>query len=488
MLLCLGFAPFYAWFIAIFMPAIVFKIWYRLPRHWVFLSGFLFGAGLYGAGVSWVYQSIAHFSQASTFVSFALSSLFIMYFSLYYGLLAVFVRYLIPLHSNWQILLVWPSLWVLMEYAFGHILTGFPWLLVGYTQVNSPLHVFAPWVGVYGLSFITIVMSAILVILTQQSELKKYYKTWVILVMLVLMSLIANHPTWTKPLPISQTISIIQPQLEPTLKWLPTTLPHIESTYQNLTAPYWKHSNLIIWPESALPVLPEDMKPWLASIQANININQTQLLTGIITSDSANHYFNSAMLLSPHAPPQFFRKRHLVPFGEYFPLKSVLGFVYRDLHVPMSDLSSGEMSQNLLTYGTWRIAPSICFEIIFPDELIKTMQNANLLVVISDDSWFGKGLASFQHLAMAKMRALETGRYIIFANDTGPSGIIQPDGTLQGSTNQASVAVLTGTVSQMIGMTPFMRFGSWPVLILSMASLLLCLCHHRLILKKDQAG
>jgi apolipoprotein N-acyltransferase len=485
-LLCCGFAPVNAWFAAIFMPAIVFKIWQRLPSRWVFFSGFLFGAGLYLAGLSWIYQSIAHFSQASTLASLSLTLLFIIYFALYYGFLALGVRYVINSKSNWQILLVWPSLWVLMEWCFGHLFTGLPWLLIGYTQITSPLHVFAPIVGVYGLSFITIFMAAILVILTKQSELKKYYKTWGILAIVVLLSLMAKHVTWTKALPITQTVSLVQPQLEPTLKWLPSTLPSIESTYLSLTKLYWQTSDLIIWPEGALPVVPDAIKPWLTSLQEKINQNHTHLITGIITSDQANHYYNSALLLSPHASPQEFRKIHLVPFGEYFPFKSIFGFLYRDFQVPMSDLSEGEPNQNLLTYDTWRIAPSICYEIAFPDAMMRTMQDANLLVVISDDSWFGHELASFQHLAIAQMRALETGRYLIFADDTGPSAIIRPDGTLEKSTEQKSIVVLTGTVGQMTGITPFMRFGSWPVILLSIATLLLAIFYNQVYCRKDK--
>jgi apolipoprotein N-acyltransferase len=485
-LLCCGFAPVNAWFAAIFMPAIIFKIWQRLPTAWVFLSGFLFGAGLYLAGTSWVFQSFYHFSQASILVSCGIIATLITYFSVFYGLLALGVRYSIKKQFSWQILLVFPSLWVLMEWCIGHLFTGCPWLLIGYTQITSPLHVFAPIVGVYGLSFITIFMSAILVILTQQSELKKYYITWLILAMLVLLSLIAKHMTWTKALPISQTISIVQPQLDPTIKWLPSTLQNIESTYQNLTAPYWKNSDLIIWPESALPVFPEDITQWLANIQEKINKDHTHLITGITTSDQQNHYFNSAMLLSPYATPQLYRKRHLLPFGEYFPFRSSLDFVYHYLNVPMSDFTQGEGNQPLLAYGSWRIATSVCFEIIFPDEIINTMKDANLLVVISDDSWFGHTLASFQHLGIAQMRALETGRYLIFSNDTGPSAIIRPDGTLEKSTEQQSIAVLTGTVSQMTGITPFMRFGSWPVIGLSIAILLLAVFCNQVYSRKEK--
>ena len=486
-LLCLSFSPFNAWFLAIFMPAIMFKIWQRLPTRWVALSGFLSGAGLYCAGISWVFLSIAHFSQASTLASLSLTLLFIIYFSLYYCLLAIGIRYIINIQSNWQILFFWPALWVLMEWCLGNFFTGFPWLLIGYAQVTSPLHVFAPWVGVYGMSYITIFMAAIFVILTQQNELKNYWKTWGILAVVVLASLWAKHITWTKPSAITQKISIIQPQLDPTIKWLPSTLTNIETTLTHLTEPYWHHSDLIIWPESALPVLPEEIAPWLESLQEKIDKDPIHLITGIVTHDQGNHYYNSAMLLSPNQSPQIFNKKHLVPFGEYFPLRSMFNFIYRDFEVPMSDLSPGAVNQKLLTYGSWTIATSICYEIAYPDEVIRNINNANLLLVISDDSWFGHGLASFQHLGIAKMRALETGRYLIFANDTGPSAIINPDGTLEVNTDQNSKTVLTGTVRQMTGTTPFMRWGSWPILILCLILVVLSLCLNRIFLKKSKA-
>jgi apolipoprotein N-acyltransferase len=462
-LLCAAFAPMYAWFLAIFMPAIIFKIWQRLPIKWIFLSGFLFGAGFYTAGTSWVYQSIAHFSDASVIASLSLTILFIIYFSLYFGLLALILKRFFELKSNWQILVVFPALWVLMEYCIGHFLTGFPWLLIGYSQVTSPLHVFAPFVGVYGMSYITVFMASILAVLTQQGKTKSYLGTWALLATIVLLSVWAKHIHWTQSTGSSQKVSLVQAQLQPAVKWLPSTLTHIESTYLTMSAKHWQDSDLIIWPESALPIMPQDIQPWLQKIQTRLNHDHNNLITGIITTNEKNQYFNTAMLLSVNQKPQFVNKRHLVPFGEYFPLRSLLGRIYKDFEIPMSDLSAGKMKQPLLTYGSWRIAPYVCFEIAYPDEIIKTMHQANLLLVISDDSWFGHSLASYQHLGITQMRALETGRYVLLANDTGPSAVIKPDGSIAEHTDADSKTVLTSSVSQMTGTTPFMRWGSWPV-------------------------
>jgi len=464
-LTCFAFAPMHAWFMSILMPALVFKIWQYIPSKWVPLSGFLYGIGLYGAGTSWVYQSIVHFSNASIFASLSLTLLFIIYFSLFYGVMAFMLKRYFDIKSNLQILLIWPAIWVLMEWCIGHFVTGFPWLLIGYTQITSPLHSFASIVGVYGMSYITIFMAAILVILTQQSKLKSYWATWALLAVIVLLSLWAKHQHWTHPNKVTQQVSLVQAELPPTQKWLPSTLPHIESTYLNLSSHNWLKSNLIIWPESALPVLPEYIHPWLQSIQTTIQKDQSHLITGIITRNNKDQYFNTAMLLAPNQHPQLMKKRHLVPFGEYFPFRHLLGKLYKDFQIPMSDLSPGPKHQHLLTYGSWKIAPYICYEIAYPDEVIDTMKDANLLLVISDDSWFGHSFASFQHLGIAQMRAIETGHYVIFANDTGPSAIITPNGSLLKETKANEQTVLTGSVMQMTGKTPFMVWGSWPVLI-----------------------
>lgn len=470
-ILCFSFAPFYAWFLAIFIPAIIFKLWQKLSLKMAVLNGFVFGLGFYAAGTSWIYQSIAHFSQASVLASIALTSLFVIYFSCFFALLAFILKRFFDLRSNWQILLIFPALWVLMEWMIGHLLTGFPWLLIGYTQISSPLHVFAPYVGVYGLSYITIFMSAILVVLTQQGQTKSYWGTWALLAIIVGLSTWAKHVDWTKPTNKLQTVSIVQAQIQPTLKWLPTTLPHIENTYSELSAPYWQKSNLIIWPESALPIQPQQIQPWLSMIAAKLKINHNHLITGIITSNKQEQYFNSAMLLSPNQAPQFVNKRHLVPFGEYFPLRSIFGFIYDAFQVPMSDLSAGASKQNLLHYGSWKIAPYICYEIAYPDEVMSTLSNANLLLVISDDSWFGHSFASYQHLGIAQMRALETGRYLIFSNDTGPSAIIKQNGSIAKQTTRDEQSVLIGTVEQMTGKTPFMKWHNWPILLLALAAL-----------------
>jgi apolipoprotein N-acyltransferase len=464
LLLCFSFAPFYAWFIAIFAPVIVFKFWQRLAAKWVFVSGLLFGAGFYTAGTSWIYHSVIHFTQASSLASFSLTLLFILYFSFYYALLAIIMKLCFNLRSNIQILLALPILWVAMEWLIGHLFTGFPWLLIGYSQVTSPLHVFAPYVGVYGLSYITMLMAAILIALTQPGNRKSYLMTWGLLIIIVALSTWVKHTTWTTPSGNPQKVSIVQAQLEPALKWQPSTLTDIETTYLDLTKPYWQSADLIIWPESALPVLPEQIKPWLNDLQQKLKTHNTHLITGIITNVN-DKYFNSAMLLSPNQKPQFLSKRHLVPFGEYFPMRSVFGAIYKDFQVPMSDLSAGPYQQPLLHYSTWKIASYICYEIAYTEEVIQTMHDANLLLVISDDSWFGHSIASYQHLGIAQMRALETGRYLIFSNDTGPSAIVKPTGEIAQSIAGDKATVLSGSVTQMTGETPYMHYGNWPLVI-----------------------
>ena len=178
------------------------------------------------------------------------------------------------------------------------------------------------------------------------------------------------------------------------------------------------------------------------------------------------------MLLAAKQQPQIYNKRHLVPFGEYFPFQKAFSWFYKQLHMPMSSLSAGKYSQPLLSYGSWKIAPYICYEIAYPEEVMQTMGDANLLLVISDDSWFGKGLASLQHLGIAQMRALETGRYVLFSNNSGPSALITPNGKIMAESRLHTQATVTASVEAIDGKTPFMRMGNWFILVWSLLALI----------------
>jgi apolipoprotein N-acyltransferase len=445
-LLCFSFAPYHAWALAILLPALLFKIWERLNVKLAFFSGWLFGAGLFGAGVSWVYNSISHFSGASSFFSLCITLLFILFLGLFFGLLAWVIRRCFDTQSNLQVLCVFPALWMLTEWLIGHLFTGFPWLVIGYTQLTTPLHVFAPIVGVYGLSYLTILFAAILVVLTRRGPAKIYWSCWGLLAVIVLLSLWAKHHSWTHTTQTKQSVALVQANIEPTMKWQPQTLTHIQNTYLHLSNPLWPKNSLVIWPESALPITPSFIPQWLTLLQQTVTNNHTHLITGIITRNHKAQYFNSAMLLSPQQKPQIYNKRHLVPFGEYFPFQNAFAWFYRQLHMPMSSLTSGKNSQPLLTYGPWKIAPYICYEIAYPEEVMQTMGNANLLLVISDDSWFGKGLASLQHLGIAQMRALETGRYVLFSNNSGPSAVITPEGKIMAESKLHAQATVSAPI------------------------------------------
>ena len=197
--------------------------------------------------------------------------------------------------SNLQVLCAFPALWMLTEWLIGHLFTGFPWLVIGYTQLTTPLHVFAPIVGVYGLSYLTILFAAILVVLTRRGPAKVYWSSWGLLAVIVLLSLWAKHHQWTHTTKHKQSVALVQANIEPTIKWQPQTLTHIQKTYLDLTKALWAKNNLIIWPESALPITPSFISQWLAQLQHTVTSSHTHLITGIITRNAQGDYFNSAI-------------------------------------------------------------------------------------------------------------------------------------------------------------------------------------------------
>jgi apolipoprotein N-acyltransferase len=428
-------------------------------------NGFFYGAGLFLAGTYWLYISIHVFGQAPLALAILLMVALVLLMAVYYAIAAALTAFLAGA-SAWRLLLVAPAVWVLLEWVRGWLFTGFPWLTLGYSQVDSVLSGWAPLAGVYGVSAVLMISAVALLLLMLPSSTRR----WPVLVLLVLPWLAGwglGKVQWTSPSGEPVVTSIIQGGIGQDRKWLPEQFRPTLDLYRE-TTDRQRSSELIVWPEVAIPSLVDRVEPYLSMVELGLVRRGASLVMGILERDhNGEHVYNSALLLG-NGDIQVYRKRHLVPFGEYFPVPETVREWMRLMSIPVSDLSPGEENQPLLrTVNGLELAVAICYEDAYGAEQLYALPDADLLINISNDAWFGDSVAPHQHLEIARMRAVEAGRYVIRATNTGVSAFIGPSGQILESAPQFELAVMQREVVPHSGLTPYARTGNWPVIALA---------------------
>jgi apolipoprotein N-acyltransferase len=467
----LAYAPFGLFPVAVMAPALLFWLLLGLDARRGFLRGYLFGVGFFGVGVSWVVVSMYRFGGMGLLLSGLATLLFVLFLALFPAFLGWLQRrFGARLGEGVQLLLLLPALWVVLEWVRGWILTGFPWLLLGYSQTDSPLNGLAPVLGVYGLSWAVAFSAGLLVWLWRVRGRVRLIGLAAAVGLWTGAGLLSLHE-WSVPSGKAITASLIQGNVPQNLKWRPEQRGPTIDLYTRLTRQHWD-SDVVLWPETALPAFYHQAERFLRSLAAEAKGRGADLVLGLPMLDESltGHYYNSVVRVGK--TPQFYNKRHLVPFGEYIPLKSALGGMLDILHVPMADFSRGADKQPLLEVAGHKAEVSICYEDAFGEEVIRGLPAAELLINVSNDAWFGDSLAPHQHLQMARMRALETARPMLRATNNGISALIGHHGRLRAVSPQFQVFVLTGTVQPRRGATPYALTGNGPVLGLLFLALL----------------
>ena len=465
-ILPLAFAPFSVYTLALISPAILLYQWLKSTPRMAFFKGGLFGLGFFGVGISWVYISIHTYGNASVFVAGLITLAMVLFLSLWPAIQGYLLMRLFGQRHPLIICLAgFPATWVILEWLRALPLNGFPWLYLGYSQINTPLRGFAPVIGAFGVSLaVTLICGSLVLMSTRQTLRTKIYGL-VVLVLVIAIGWMLTGKNWTKQAAPPLSVSLVQANIGQSIKWQAGEFDHIVQTYQTLSKPLWGKSRLIVWPEAALPAFPEQIPTLLDQLNQTATDQKSTLLLGILLGNiSQKRYFNGIMLLG--ADHGEYRKRHLVPFGEYTPLKSVFAFLINYWQIPMSDFTAGANQQQPLTVAGLSIAPFICYEIAYPLQVLKYSQNSNFIVNISDDSWFGKSMASAQQAEMARMRALETGRFILLGANTGITAIVDARGEVTSALPAHQQAVLNGSIIPMKGQTPLMRWNYFPLLII----------------------
>lgn len=464
----MAFAPVDFYPLAFISPAILFWLWLDSNPRRAFITGYLFGLGFFGTGVSWVVVSFYRFGGMGVLLSAIATLLFVLFLALFPAFLGwLSRRYFSRLNHSGYLLLLLPAGWVLFEWIRGWILTGFPWLHLGNSQTDSPLAGLVPVLGVYGISW-ALTFSAGALVWAWIASGRKRVIGFVSIIVLWAAAGLLTFIEWSAKDGEALTASLVQGNVPQNLKWKPEQRRPTIDLYTRLSRDRWDR-DIVIWPETALPAYYHQAETFLQGLAREAKINGgATLVIGlpVVMESSTDQYYNSVVRIGAGDgdETQFYHKSHLVPFGEYIPLKSLLGGLLDLLRVPMANFSRGKIDQPLLTVAGRSIGVSICYEDVFGEEVIRGLPKASLLINVSNDAWFGDSLAPHQHLQMARMRSMETARPMLRATNNGVSAIIDHHGQVVATSPQFEVAVLDGKVQPRTGSTPYVVAGNWPVL------------------------
>lgn len=453
-------------------------------------AGFLFGFGQFALGLYWIFISLHRYGGLPSPLAAGAVLVLAAGGGLYFALAGALARWLgnpSSLSRRRQLLdaAIWASCWAGAEWLRGTLFTGFPWLGTGYAHADGPLSGWAAVVGVYGLAWIAAYVAATLALLVRtRAKTGKFVLATA--VVLALAGIGLKQISWSAPFGPPLQVRLVQGNVPQSEKFDPQLMQKGIETYMRLAAQPFKEtgteSRLIVMPETIMPMFQDEYSPQVWSLWKAIAWEQhATLLMGVplhTREYGRNRYTNSAIALNADTPveqlltgtmPMRYDKHHLVPFGEFIPT----GFHWfvNAMHIPLGDFNRGAARQRLFNLDGQILAPNICYEDIFGEEIIRAVDDspahgpgATLLVNISNLAWFGDSWALRQHLQISRLRAMETARPIIRATNTGATAVIDSGGLVQALLPVNTTGVLDTEVQGTRGLTPYVRWGNAPVL------------------------
>lgn len=465
--LCLlfAYAPFSQWWITL----IVFPIWLYKIQHLASKPaskhGFYFGLGWFLSGISWVFVCIDRFGGTPLIVSLLL----MLFLAAYLAVFPALACYLSSKFNQKKTLnlFIFPVAWLVCEWIRANFLTGFPWLSIGYSQIDGPLAALAPIIGEVGISFFIILASVLVVRLFQPLHRIKTVAGLAILLAIIVWS---NFQQWGVLTGKSINTALVQGNIEQDLKWQqdqqwPTMMQYLTLTKDNYDA------DLIIWPESAITGIEPltTTQEFLDIADRSATLNKSTIITGILNYNfESRESFNSLVVLGQKHKSDVkgsyfynnsnrYYKNHLLPIGEFVPFGDLLRPLAPLFNLAQSSFSRGNYVQKNLIAQDLHILPLICFEIAFPEQLAANFtEQTDMILTVSNDAWFGDSHGPHQHLEIARMRALEFARPVLRSTNNGVTAIIDHQGKIQNTLPQFQQLVLKGTVNLVTGNTPYL--------------------------------
>lgn len=475
----LAFAPFAWWPIGVLAPAALFALIRGLPPRRAAWTGAAFGVGLFACGTYWLYTCLHGFGLAPIWLTIVLMAALIAAMSLYCAALCYLANrfWLKPVATrDWLVL---PALWVLLEWLRGWALSGFPWLSLGYAFIDAPLAGWAPLLGVYGVTWAAAMAAvAVNVLLTLSTSMPRRLIAAGVLAVTFLIPMIAARHDWTHAVGPAIAVAAVQGSIPQDQKWQAKYRDATLARYLDLTKQAWG-ARLIVWPEAAVPVLADEIQGELRSLQAEGRAHGADFAIGLVDYQPQTGQFHNGLLVLSDAGESWYFKRHLVPFGEYFPVPAFVRSWLRLMSLPYADITAGAENQPVLSAAGQKLGLTICYEDAFGSQQLKILRQATLLINVTNNAWFGDSTAPHQHLQIARMRALEAGRYLVDAANDGITAVIGPHGRIVARLPQFREGVLRAQVLPMTGLTPYARFGNYPVVIGAGALLALAVWRRR---------
>jgi apolipoprotein N-acyltransferase len=470
--LAAAFAPLGIWPLALLAPALLMWLWQDAARCEAALLGLCFSAGTFAAGTYWLWVSIHDFGEAPGWLALLLMAGLIAIMGLYHaGLGYVCARWL-PARGPLRSLVALPAAWLLVEWWRGWFLSGFAWLSLGYSQTDTPLAGLAPLIGVYGISAVLLAGAGALTALLQGTRRARVVAA-LVLVIPWLAGWALRGVSWTRPSGAPVSVAVVQGAIPQDEKWLDSNHDTTLKLYQRLTEQALG-TQLIVWPESAPADTANDLVPYITDLYREARSHGSALVLGVLREEPASdrepaRYFNSVLGLGTRV--SWYDKHHLVPFAEFFPVPTFVRSWLRLMSLPYSDFTPGPAYQPPLPAAHLELGATVCYEDAYGSSMLRVLDSADSLVNVTNDAWFGHSTARYQHFQIARMRALEEGRYLIRAANDGVSAIIGPDGKVVARAPEFRPFVLVSRVIPYKGLTPYAHVGNWLVVLLATGAL-----------------
>mgnify|MGYP003880384873 FL=1 len=464
--LVFAYAPFSLWW----LPFVILPLWLNLIKDKTpgkaAKLGFLFAFGWFSSGISWVHVSIDEFGGMPLLVSLLLMLILCLYLAIYPALSC----FLSARFARGRTLSLWllPAFWLVCEYLRGTILTGFPWLSLGYSQIDGPLSVFAPVIGESGITLLLLVLTVCLAKLLEKQHIKRHIG---LIAGTIAITFVLSKVIWVETQDSQIKVALVQGNIKQSLKWQPeqewpTMLKYLDLTRVNHDA------EIIIWPESAVPSIEPIAQDYLDMVNRSAALNNSSIITGILNYNfESKQYFNRLIVLGKkyqedkegaysYGSGNHYDKHHLLPIGEFVPLEDWLRPIAPLFNLPQSSFSRGDYRQQNLIAQDLNLLPLICFEVAFPEQLAANFtEQTDLLLTVSNDAWFGNSHGPHQHMEIARMRALEFGRPILRSTNNGITAVTDHRGKIISQVPQFEEAVLKTEVQLVTGQTPFSQWG-----------------------------
>jgi len=472
-LFTLAFAPFNYSLLALVALTVLFATWQHCSPARALLRGYLFGLGSFGLGISWVYISVHDYGGAAVFGSVAITVLCVAFWAIFPAITA-WLSVKLQGHKSIEPLTL-PLIWVLVEYFRGDLLlNGFPWFVSSYSQLSTTLAGYVPLIGAYGSSFLLVLSASLAMHMLRNKPQRLLMAASIGLIWSV--GGLLKLTDWTDVIGKPIHTVLVQGNVTQDQKWRPENRLNTLLMYKKMTEENWG-ADVIVWPETAIPAyLSQVDEFFLQPLKQKALQHNTDLIVSLPTEgETENEIYNAVITLGKHKG--MYRKNHLLPFGEYMPLQPLSGLVLKGLNIRMGDFTRGGDSQDLLKAGGYPFITTICYEDAFGDAGLYKLEDAAYLVNVTNDGWFGDSFEPYQHLQIARMRAIETGRYMLRATNTGATAVINPKGEIIALAPLFTTTTLKAEILPMGGITPYAQLGDGKVMLLLLATLMALLIY-----------